>query len=209
MVLPILQSRRPNSHHMRVETVINGTLNFVFSEIERGRTLSEACSEALALGYAEPGATDEVSLINGELADIVMKTCVLFNTTLSRKKSLSPFFAKGFKLSLDDIENLSDVAADYRFVVTFSNTTGSMGEYLGARFETEQDGWRIAGGFRRISRSSAFDWVPNGVSNALHIVEGDRLGKGGSYTVSGPGAGIEPTTTAMLNDFERLMTVKL
>jgi homoserine dehydrogenase len=200
--LTYLRSRHLNHRRTEVQTVINGTCNFVFDEVARGdRTLGEACQEASRIGYAEPGARDPLSLINGELRDVVMKTCVLFNTTLARENFITPDTLGPFQLGTEQLEELSARAANHRLVVSFSNRTGQKRHsFFNGNFEITLDGWHIQGGFRNThDDAELLSWLPGGVGNAVHIVEGE-LGSGGQYTLTGPGAGHEPTTTAMLND---------
>ena len=185
-----------------VQTVLNGTLNFVFDMVERGgRSLGEACEEASRLGYAEPGASDALTLINGEMRDVIMKTCVLFNTTLARRNFLTPEMLGDFELTTAQLEKLSEEAMNYRLVVSFSNQPVSREHvFLEGNFTTTIDGWHIQGGFRNIrGDAELLSWLPGGVGNAVHVIEG-KFGVGGKYTLVGPGAGHEATTTAILND---------
>ncbi len=189
---------------VEIQAVINGTLNYIFDEMSRGRSLDEACKEACKLGYAEPGATDPLSLINGELFDIVLKTCVVLNIGLGIKNHISPHDILHYPLSEDDLETLARDGAEYRFVVSISNGTKlPMHSYHKHIFTIKECDrvWNVVAGFKRVSTSDT--WLPSGVSNAIHITEG-KLGAGGKYTLTGPGAGAEPTTSAMLADYYRI-----
>ncbi|MDD5318858.1 MAG: hypothetical protein PHF79_03545, partial [Candidatus Pacebacteria bacterium] len=79
-MLPYIKSRHIGDKPVRISAVLNGTLNFIFDQIRSGSTFGGACKEAIRLGFAEPGAVGLLSLINGELKDVVMKICVMFNT---------------------------------------------------------------------------------------------------------------------------------
>ncbi len=192
---------------VEIHAVINGTLNFIFDELRHsGRSIGEVCNEVFKSGYAEPGANDSLSLINGELKDVRMKTCDFFNTVLATERLITPDEFGLLKLTDDDLENLSEEGGDYRLVVSFSNHK-SVKDHprFGRQFGLHSvDGWHITGSFRQITQASQLlSWLPGGVGNAVHIIEGE-LGSGGKYTLSGPGAGHEPTTSAMLADFEEL-----
>lgn len=207
-MLEYVKRRHPNEQLMNISVVLNGTLNFILDAMQgRGRTLGEACEEASKLGIAEPGNDGPQGLINGELTDVRRKICVLFNTVLATDEFLTPDRFGGFALTRDEVQTLSEEGADCRMIASFSNhpsaTTAShrASEFLGSNFETTIGNWTISAGFRKIARQSS--WLPGGVGNAIHIVEGE-FGKGGKYTLAGPGAGAEPTTSAMLNDFEQL-----
>jgi len=205
-MLKYVQCRHLEDKVVEIHAVVNGTLNFILDEMRRGgRSLGEACKEAGKLGYAEPGASDPLSLINGELKDVRMKVCVLFNTVLAKQKLVTPDEFGLLELSTDDLERLNEEGGDYRLVVSFSNHKltkeySRFGKQFGLHFI---DGWHITGEFRQITQASQLSWLPGGVGNAIHIIEGE-LGSGGKYTLSGPGAGHEPTTSAMLADFSEL-----
>jgi homoserine dehydrogenase len=206
-LLRYVRGRKINHRICEMEAVINGTCNFIFDQTARGgRSLGEACAEATRLGYAEPGATDPLSLINGELKDVLMKTCVLFNTALATKTFITPRDLGTLILSDATLHDLSRESARVRLVVSFSNIPGAkIHEYAGCQCVTTVDGWQIQAGFRKIHDGSQLsEWLPGGVGNAIRITEGE-LGSGGRYTLTGPGAGYEPTTSAMLNDIEEII----
>ncbi len=206
-MLKYVAERHLADKQVEIHAIVNGTLNFIFDEVRRGgRSLGEACKEAYKLGYAEPGASDPLSLINGELKDVRMKTCVFFNTVLATQKLVTPDQFGLLEQTTDDLEQLSEEGGDHRLVVSFSNHKSTkeyprFGKQFGLHFI---DGWHITGAFRQITQASQLSsWLPGGVGNAVHIIEGE-LGSGGKYTLSGPGAGHEPTTSAMLADFAEL-----
>ncbi|MFZ2593811.1 MAG: hypothetical protein WAX38_03510 [Minisyncoccia bacterium] len=204
-MLNYLALRNPALRHTEIQAVVNGTCNFIFHQTAfGGRTLGEACSEAVRLGYAEPGATEPLDIINGELHDIRMKTCVLFNTILADSVYITPRDLGALKLSESALEDIRRKSGQYRLVVTLSNAPSPQPfEYTGAHFMTNVDGWNIQGGFRDTQKEPELHtWLPPGVNNALHITEG-KLGSGGRFLVSGPGAGHEPTTSAIMNDIKK------
>ncbi len=205
-MLKYVQGKHLANRQVKISAVINGTLNFIFSQMSCGTTLDESCRQAIQLGYAEPGADDPISLINGELRDVLMKTCVFFNTVLATDEIITPDYFGKFELTTDDLESLNQVGKDYRLIVSFSNhPKPQVSQTFGEEFSLHShDGWHITGGFRQISHTpQLYSWLPGGVGNAVNIVDGE-LGSGGEYTLSGPGAGREPTTSAMLADLAEL-----
>lgn len=124
-----------------------------------------------------------------------------FNTTLSDEEFLTPDQLDSLTLTGDDLGRLNRKGADYRMVVSFSNCRSSNEQvFFGNKFNVSIGEWYVTGGFRLVGNSSELiSWLPSGVGNAVHIVEGE-LGSGGKYTLSGPGAGYEPTTSAMISD---------
>jgi homoserine dehydrogenase len=205
-MLKYVQSRHLTGKQVEIHAVVNGTLNFIFDEICQGRSLGEACKEACGLGYAEPGATDPLSLINGELKDVRMKTCVFFNTILASDRLVTPHELELLRLTAKEVEQLSERSGDYRLVISFTNKKSAREHTrFGRQFSLHfVDSWHITGSFRQVTQASELSsWLPEGFGNAVHIIEGN-LGSGGTYTLLGPGAGHEPTTSAMLADFEEL-----
>ena len=201
-------SRNPLLHEMEIDAVLNGTLNYVFDEVAGNQTLGEVCAQASKLGYAEPGNTGPLSLINGELKDVILKVCVFANMTLREENGpfLHPamFEFDSFKLTGEQLAALNKVAYKSRLVVSFSKNNDMTPSYAGNHCSVQFGPWTISIGFRDITHDVALaEWLPAGVGNAVHIVEGP-LGAGGGYTLTGPGAGLEPTTTAMINDIARL-----
>ncbi len=202
-MLKYVAGRHLADKQVEIHAVVNGTLNFIF---DSEQSLGEACGEASRLGYAEPGASDPLSLINGELKDVGMKICDFFNTVLAKNEFITPKRLGSFTLTTKDLEELSREGGNRRMVVSFTNKTPPkelhrLGKQFGPRCI---DGWHITGSFRQVTQASQLSsWLPGGVGNAVHIIEG-KLGSGGIYTLSGPGAGPEPTTSAMLADFDEL-----
>lgn len=192
MMLNYLRSRHLTDRKLEIHAVLNGTLNFILDEVNRGeRSLAEACTEAISLGYAEPGAVDPLSLINGELRDVRMKICVFFNTLFASGEYVTPNMIKLGPLNVTELQKLASGQDHYRLVISFSN-------------HHENGMWKVIPAFRKISENpNAYSWLPSGVGNAIHLIEGE-FGSGGIYTLSGPGAGLEATTSAMLADFEEL-----
>ena len=206
-LLNYVASHYPNEKKMNIQVVLNSTLNFIFDELRHGSFLVQACAAATKTGSPEPGASDALSLINGELRDVHMKPCVFFNTVLAREQLITPDMFGRLELTKDDLRILNEKGGDYRMVVSFSNHPSTkVLPYFGKHFGIFCDGWHIEGGFRQITKSSGLEsWLPEGIGNAVHIAEGE-LGAQSIYTLSGPGAGLEPTTTAMLTDFRELCT---
>ena len=204
-IINYVQARRLSKRKVEIHAVLNGTLNFIFDEVARGGGgLAEVCREAVRLGFAEPGTEDPISLINGELKDVHMKTCVFFNSLFGENGTISPHMFDGIRIAEEDVHAL--FGEEYRFCVSFCRLSNppEKERFFGHRsFGIKKGDWHIKGGFVSVGPLEE-QWLPSGVGNAVHIIEGE-FGSGGIYTLSGPGAGAEPTVTAMLNDAQLLL----
>ncbi len=186
-----------------IHGVVNGTLNYIFDQISRGRSLGEVVEETRKLGYAEPGARDPVDIVNGEFHDVTMKTCILFNSCGLVDERMRARDIGYTKISDDDLKRLVREASDRRFIVSI--TKGEENNGMVGGFNYSIDGWNVSAGFRSVQENPLFQQlIPSGVNNALMIVEGE-YGSDGTYVVKGQGAGAKPTTSSMMKDAERLM----
>ncbi len=202
MILPYLTQRmRGGKQEVTIRGVMNGTLNYIFDQVSRGVTLGAASSEAERLGFAEPGATNVLSLINGELADVSMKACVLHNVALSHEEVITPDVLDTSYLSDEELEAIGEPGSGYRLVISFTKRLKKEdSDAIHVFSHATGEGWYIQGQFVRANGSSRYAWLPVGVENVLVVEEG-KLGIDGRYRLYGDGAGAGPTTSAMINEF--------
>ncbi len=196
---------RINSHVMEIHAVLNGTLNYVFSQIAQGRTLGEVVDEAKKLGYAEPGADSHLDVINMEAnRDIPMKTAILFNML-----GLGEIRAKNIETKpIGEIclQKLIKQAKQRRYIVSI--TSKKLDDDIIGGFNYESNGWFISAGFKQTDENPLFSRLKvSGVNNALLFYEG-KDGKNGTYDTSGQGAGENPTSSSMIKDLEILLKNK-
>ncbi|GMQ94655.1 MAG: homoserine dehydrogenase [Acidimicrobiia bacterium] len=161
----------------RVIGIVNGTTNFMLTQMsEHGTTYLDALSEAQALGYAEPDPTADVSG-----ADAAAKAAILAS------------LAFGTWVGIDDIyhEGIEEVTA---VDVSFAAQFGYAVKLLVVCVRTE------AGVNARVHPAMIPLEHPlasiRGATNAIYI-EGPAIK---SLLFAGPGAGGEPTATAVLGD---------
>lgn len=190
-----------------VHAILNGTLNYIFTDLAMGNPLGHIIEEVKMLGYAEPGKNNPIQLILNEAClDATKKAAILFNLCFG---SPVPLRARDIAVILDE-EMVKDAivqAADRRFVVSFYKAdifrpdTNNIPAFCHVI-----DRWVIKGGFVRMDNPliarlcHATPWVNNGILT----VEGNA-GADGVYVSAGPGAGASPTTAAMIRDAERLL----
>ncbi len=78
------------SEIVEIRAVVNGTLNYVIEKLARGDNKNEVCAEAVAAGFAEPGASGFDELIALELQDVLYKTAILANHSHLYEKTIRP-----------------------------------------------------------------------------------------------------------------------
>jgi len=161
----------------RVIGIVNGTTNFILTQMsEHGATYQNALSEAKELGYAESDPTADVSG-----ADAAAKAAILAS------------LAFGTWVGIDDIyqEGIEGVTA---VDVSFAAEFGYAVKLLAICVRTE------AGVNARVHPAMIPREHPlasiRGVTNAIYI-EGPAIE---SLLFAGPGAGGDPTATAVLGD---------
>jgi homoserine dehydrogenase len=160
-----------------VRGIVNGTTNFILTEMERGLSYSDALAQAQKLGYAEADPTADV-----EGHDALAKVLILANTVL------------GGSLTKDQVpcQGITGITAK---------------DIQEAKAERKRWKLIAAAELKESSRVEAYvrpEKVPleqplasvNGATNALTFVT-KYLGE---VTIVGPGAGQAPTGFALLSD---------
>ncbi len=204
-----LKRRLLGRNDVAFHVFLNGTLNFIFHSMSHdGDSLSSAVQKAQKLAYAEPGASSDLEVVNGEIGDTLLKTQVMCNVCVTPEKPLfvSPDTAK--TLSDQELATLVHQARHRRYIVSFFPPNSKNGENIDtiAGFKIDHEGWRIRAGFQRTDTDPVLATrLPTGVNNALITYDG-RGGQDGVYVLAnGPGAGPDPTASAMLCDARWLM----
>ena len=161
----------------RVMGIVNGTTNYILTEMaERGQTYANALAQAQELGYAEPDPTADVSG-----ADAGAKAAILAS------------LAFGTWIGSDEVftEGISDVTAvDMEFAADFGYAVKLL-----AMCERTEAGVSARVHPTLIAKDHPLASI-RGATNAVYI-EGPSID---SLLFAGPGAGGEPTATAVLGD---------
>ena len=161
----------------RVMGIVNGTTNFILTRMaDDGSDYEAALSEAQALGYAEPDPTADVSG-----ADAAAKTAILASLAFGTWVGIDDVYHEG-------IESLS--ATDFRYAVDF----GYVIKLLAVAERSERG---VSARVHPVLLPRAHPLAPiTGATNAIFI-EGPSIDR---LLFAGPGAGGEPTATAVLGD---------
>lgn len=179
--------------------VINGTLNFTFEELSKGKPIEEVVGQAKELGYTEPGAKTPLEVINTEAGkDVLMKISALINLC-----GLGEIRAREIKVkNIDekDLKRLKIEATFRRYIVSITREENE--EDIIGGFNFKINDWCISGGFRDRTHNPLFlQLVPPGVNNAALI-----YGPEGIYILIGPGAGAIATVLGgIMPDIENFL----
>lgn len=178
--IPIIKAIREGLSANRIDWVagiINGTGNFILTEMaEKGREFGDVLKEAQALGYAEADPTFDVEGI-----DAAHKLTILASIAFGIPLQFSKTYTEG-------ITNIT------REDVSYAEELGYRIKHLGVTRQTE-NGVELRVHPTLIPESRLIANV-NGVMNAV-MVQSDAVGPTLYY---GPGAGSEPTASAVVAD---------
>jgi len=187
-----------------IHAVLNGTLNYIFDNVSRGRGFSEAIEEAKKAGYAEPGAQNYLEIINKEaIKDVPMKSSILFNFCNLVEEKIRAKNIAVREIEQSQLEKLIEEAATRRYLVSITREeVNEKGVVWGFKHKIGE--WCISAGFRQMNNPLFRKLILNGVDNAVLISEG-KEGRYGDYILCGPGAGSKTTANSMIRDAEEIL----
>ncbi len=182
-VIRVLQESLAAAHVDRVHGIVNGTTNYILSEMaSRGCSYDEALAEAQRLGYAEADPTEDV---NGK--DAAAKMAILARLAFDTPVALAQVPYEGIEhLTADDLEYARDLGLGLKLI----GTAERVGEKLSVR---------VHPAFLYAGHPLA---SVHGPYNAV-TVESSAITE---ITMSGPGAGGPQTASAVLGDVVSAVT---
>ncbi len=161
----------------RVVGIVNGTTNYILTEMaELGSTYDDALAEAQVLGYAEPDPTADVSG-----ADAAAKAAILSSLAFGTWTSPDDVYCEGIE-SIDPLD--MGFAAEFGYVVKLVAVCERTDIGVSARVHPAM-----------VPADHPLAAI-RGATNAVFI-EGPSID---SLLFAGPGAGGDPTATAVLGD---------
>lgn len=182
--IPIIKAIREGLAANRIEWlagIINGTGNFILTEMrDKGREFADVLKEAQALGYAEADPTFDVEGI-----DAAHKLVILASLAFGMPLQFDKVFTEGIsKIAPEDVSYAQELG--YRIkhlgIARRSDRKGAEGIELRVHPTLIPEKRLIAN--------------VDGVMNSV-LVKGDAVGPTLYY---GPGAGAEPTASAVIAD---------
>lgn len=179
--IPILRALRESFVGDRVDSVagiLNGTCNFILTEMERtSGDYGAILAQAQRLGYAE---TDPVSDVGGD--DAACKLTLLARMAFGQDVPVEAVACEGITGLLP---------CDFVYARQLGRTLRQIGQ--GTRLP---DGRLVLSVRTHLVSGSSLLAKVNGPFNAVLV----RLARGGDFVFSGRGAGGDPTATAVLAD---------
>ncbi|MGO9489387.1 MAG: homoserine dehydrogenase [Solirubrobacteraceae bacterium] len=166
----------------RIHGIVNGTSNYILTEMSRGSSYAEALAEAQRIGYAEADPGDDVS---GR--DAAAKMAILARLAFGVPVHLDEVRYEGIEgLHADDLEYARELDLGLKLVGTAERRQGGLSVHVFPTFL--HSGHPLAG--------------VAGPFNAV-TVESETITE---ITLSGPGAGGRSTASAVLGDVVSVMT---
>jgi homoserine dehydrogenase len=160
----------------RIQGILNGTTNYILTQIEAGASYTSALAEAQAKGYAEADPTGDV-----EGYDAAGKVVILANLLIDAPLTMADVDRTGITaISAEDFEQARISGKCWKLIGTVERVNG-----------------RIKASVRPtlLDRAHALAGI-QGATNAI-IYSTDLLG---DVMVSGPGAGRQETGFALISD---------
>ena len=176
-VIRVLQESLAGARIDRVHGIVNGTTNFILSEMAaRGITFAQALAEAQQLGYAEADPSDDV-----DGRDAAAKMAILARLAFGAPVHLDQVRYEGIRqITPDDMQYAHEFGLGLKLV----GTAERIGEALSVRVHPAF----LYPGHPLASVAGPFNAV---------TVESPEITE---ITMSGPGAGGPQTATAVLGD---------
>jgi homoserine dehydrogenase len=176
-VVRVLQESLAAAHVERIHGIVNGTTNFILSEMARtGASYADVLVEAQRLGYAEADPSDDV---NGK--DAAAKMAILARLAFDTPVHLDQVIYEGIEqIAPDDLEYARDLGLGLKLIGTAERVDGGLSVRVHPAFL--YPGHPLAS--------------VNGPYNAV-TVESEAITE---ITMSGPGAGGPQTASAVLGD---------
>jgi homoserine dehydrogenase len=176
-VIRVLQESLAGASIERVHGIVNGTTNFILSEMARtGMTFSDALSEAQRLGYAEADPSEDV-----DGRDAAAKMAILARLAFDTPVHIDDVRYEGIEqIQPDDLEYARELGLELKLIGTAELINGGLSV--------------------RVHPAFLYPHHPlasiNGPFNAV-TVESEEITE---ITMSGPGAGGTQTASAVLGD---------
>jgi homoserine dehydrogenase len=175
-VIKVLRESLVVTNVHRVLGIVNGTTNFVLTEMEGGKTYAEALHEAQVAGYAEADPTDDVSG-----ADAAAKMAILATVAFNSRVELADVDYTGIE-SIDPLDVIA--ARELEMVIRLVGAARLVDGHVDVRVQPA-----LVDVHHPLAKV-------DGAFNAV-MLQGDAIKE---ITLAGPGAGGVETASAVIAD---------
>src|SRR5438445_9244870 len=166
----------------RIHGIVNGTTNYILTEMAHGSSYAQALAEAQRRGFAEADPSDDVS---GR--DAAAKMAIIARLAFGTPVHLEDVRYEGIEhLQLDDLEYARELGLGLKLIGTAERKDGGVSVRVHPTF--------LYAGHPLASVAGPFNAV---------TVESEAITE---ITISGPGAGGRQTASAVLGDVVSVMT---
>jgi len=199
--LPIFDTHRKlvesGDRVLKIEGCLSGTLGFVLTEVEKGRSFSAALGRAMELGYTEPDPRDDLSGVDVGRKALILGRLLAFAGEPAdvAVESLVPAAMKALPREAF-LARLADIDADWSRRAAAAKAKGATLRYVAT---VTKD--RISVGLKVVDRASPFYGL-KGTDNQVAFTT-SRYRKN-PLVITGPGAGPAVTAAGVLNDMLRV-----
>jgi homoserine dehydrogenase len=180
---------------LRIEGCVSGTLGFVLSSLEAGRSFSGAVREAVAKGYAEPDPREDLSGQDVARKGLILARLLGYEGPAPKAENLVSPPLRRLPLARF-MERLTSLDEGWRRRVAAEAARGRVLRYVVAATARG-----VSAGLRAVPRASRLGAL-TGPRNLLSFTT--RRYRAEPLVVSGPGAGAEVTAAGLLNDIRSL-----
>ena len=175
-VVRVLEESLAGAHIERIHGIVNGTTNFILTEMAHGLTYAQALAEAQRRGFAEADPSDDVS---GR--DAAAKMAILARLAFGTPVRLEQVRYEGIEhLQGDDLQYAQELGLGLKLIGTAERRDGGLSVRVHPAF--------LYAGHPLASVGGPFNAV---------TVESEAITE---ITMSGPGAGGRQTASAVLGD---------
>lgn len=175
-VLGTIQQQLQGSTIRSIKGLLNGTTNYILTQMEQGIEYQAALADAQQKGYAEADPTADV-----EGKDVLAKVVILANVLLGGQLTVDQVACEGIQnISLEDVQNAQNNEQVWKLIGEVTTDNHSVSATVSPQ---QLDNTHPLAGIK-------------GATNAV-TVNTDELG---DVTIMGPGAGKVETGYALLAD---------
>ncbi|HEU0250990.1 MAG TPA: homoserine dehydrogenase [Solirubrobacteraceae bacterium] len=184
-VIRVLSESLAGAHIERVHGIVNGTTNFILTEMAAGASYEQALAEAQRQGFAEADPSEDVS---GK--DAAAKMAILARLAFGTPVQIDQVPYEGIEqLQTDDLQYARELGLGLKLIGTAERRDGGLSVRVHPAF--------LYGGHPLASVTGPYNAV---------TVESEAITE---ITMSGPGAGGRQTASAVLGDLISAMSPAL